>query len=93
MGVSLSITDKWANPPKGKIPVSSESDIFFETHSVPLIAYDRTRKEFMFINSLGAAWGDKGFGHVPEEVLEATWWEGWKAIPRPLVTAPPIAGA
>jgi GNAT superfamily N-acetyltransferase len=37
----------------------------------------------------GDSWGDKGYGYIPSEVLEATWWEGWKNITGLPVNTPP----
>jgi GNAT superfamily N-acetyltransferase len=75
--VSLSISEKWANPPQGRIPVPSPTDLTFTTHVVDLVSYDRGRDEFTFRNSWGN-WGRNGYGDIAAETLAATWWEGWK---------------
>ena len=77
--VSLDVSEKWANPPEGRIPVPSPTDLTFSTHIISLDGYDRQRDEFTFYSSWGK-WGRNGYGDIAAEVLAATWWEGWKYI-------------
>jgi len=77
--VSLDISEKWTNPPEGRIPVPSPTDLTVSTHAVTLVRYDRQLDEFMFHNSWGN-WGRTGYGDIAAETLAATWWEGWKYI-------------
>jgi GNAT superfamily N-acetyltransferase len=77
--VSLDISEKWANPPQGRIPVPSPTDLTISTHGILLVSYDRERDEFTFRNSWGN-WGRNGYGDIAAETLAATWWEGWKYI-------------
>jgi GNAT superfamily N-acetyltransferase len=79
IGVSLDISEKWVNPPEGRIPVPSPTDLTFSTHAITLVGYDRLRDEFTFHNSWGN-WGRNGYGDIAAETLAATWWEGWKYI-------------
>jgi GNAT superfamily N-acetyltransferase len=79
VGVSLDISEKWANPSEGRIPVPSPTDLTFSTHAILLVRYDRERDEFTFRNSWGN-WGRNGYGEIAAETLAATWWEGWKYI-------------
>jgi GNAT superfamily N-acetyltransferase len=88
LGVSLDITDKWANPPEGRIPAPSVRDIHLTTHYVMLAGYDAARDEFKFINSWGTRWGDRGCGYITGQALEATWWEAWKNIHSSLPRRP-----
>lgn len=87
--VSLDITEKWARPSAGRIPAPSAKDIYLGTHAISLDAYDPARREFKFWNNWGDSWGDGGYGYITEEVLEATWWEGWRNIPCRLANATP----
>jgi len=77
--VSLDISEKWANPPEGRIPVLSPTDLTFSTHFITLVAYDRQRDEFTFHNP-HSNFGRKGYGDIAAETLTTTWWEGWKHI-------------
>jgi GNAT superfamily N-acetyltransferase len=75
--VSLDITDKWESAPQGRIPPLSPSDVSLGSHSVHLVGYDDGKSEIIFANSWGENWGDRGYGYIPYEIFEATWWEGW----------------
>lgn len=89
VGVSLDITDKWANPWHGQIPAPSASDIRLPTmHSVLLVSFNPSRDEFKFINSWGPSWGDGGYGYIRAGRLGATWWEGWQSITTPIERSP-----
>lgn len=81
VGVSLDINDKWRSAPHGRIPPLSPSDVSNGSHCVVLVGYDDCSSEFMFANSWGDDWGDHGYGYIPYEVFEATWWEGWMFDP------------
>jgi GNAT superfamily N-acetyltransferase len=79
VSVSLDISEKWANPPEGRIPAPSPTDLTFSTHMVSLVGYDPQRDEFTFHNSWGN-WGRNGNGVIAAKTLAATWGEGWKYI-------------
>jgi hypothetical protein len=89
--VSLDISEKWANPPEGRIPAPSPMDLTFSTHIISLVSYDPQRDEFTFHNSWGN-WGRNGYGEIAAETLAATWWEGWKYISE-FDTDPTLKGA
>ena len=91
-GVSLEITDKWANPWHGQIPAPSASDITLPAmHSPLIVGFNPDRDEFKFLNSWGPSWGDEGYGYIRAERLAATWSEGWLIIPtQPEMT--PLGG-
>jgi GNAT superfamily N-acetyltransferase len=83
-GVSLDITDKWANPWHGQIPGPSASDIILPTmHALLIVSFNPDRDEFKFVNSWGRSWGDGGYGYIRAQRLAATWSEGWLTIPTP----------
>ena len=89
MGVSLEITDKWANPWHGQIPAPSPSDIILPSmHHISIVGYKPERDEFKFANWWGPSWGDNGYGYIRAERLAATWSEGWLSIPNPAEMTP-----
>jgi hypothetical protein len=81
VSVSLDISEKWANPPEGRIPAPSPTDLTFSTHAISLVSYDPQRDEFKFHNTWGN-WGLNGYGVIAAKTLAATWWEGWKYISK-----------
>jgi GNAT superfamily N-acetyltransferase len=83
VGISLDISNKWANPPQGKIPSFGPRDIVVSTHLVSVEHYDEPNRIFVFRNWWGPKWGDRGFGYIARKDLEATWWEGWTHFPEP----------
>jgi GNAT superfamily N-acetyltransferase len=89
--VSLDISEKWANPPEGRIRVPSPTDLTFSTHCISLEGYDLQPDVFTFRNSWGN-WGRNGYGEIAAETLAATWWEGWKYISE-FETDPTLKGA
>jgi GNAT superfamily N-acetyltransferase len=74
----LDITDKWHDPPQGRIPEYDPREVSLGTHSVCLLGYDDAKREIRFVNSWGPDWGDKGFGYISYATFEQTWWEGWR---------------
>ena len=75
--MSLDLWAQWGIAPKGRIPQLSQEDALLGTHFVTLCGYSDLMREFKFLNSWGADWGDAGYGSVSYEVFEAIWWEGW----------------
>ncbi|MGA8025344.1 MAG: GNAT family N-acetyltransferase [Candidatus Acidiferrales bacterium] len=79
VSVSLDINEKWANPPEGRIPAPSPTDLTVSTHMISLVSYDPQRNEFTFHNSW-PNWGRNGYGIIGATTLAATWWEAWVYI-------------
>ncbi len=83
VGISLNISNKWADPPGGKIPTLGPRDLVVSTHHISVERYDESSNVFVFRNSWGPKWGDRGYGYIERKDLEATWWEGWVHFPEP----------
>jgi hypothetical protein len=69
--------DKW-NAPGGVVGLPATRKVFWFTlptaapdnaHYILLVGYDRAKKHFIFENSWGPTWGDKGFGYLPYEYV------------------------
>jgi len=75
--VSLNISDKWYDAPRGRIPESASNDVPVGSHSVLVYGFSDSRQEFAFRNSWGVNWGEKGNGSIPYTVFETCWVEGW----------------
>ena len=74
---SFEITESWFTAPSGRITFPLDGDRPAGSHVVCIVGYDDRKKEFKFINSWGAGWGDHGFGYIPYKVFERIWEEGW----------------
>lgn len=54
----------------GVVPMPKASERRLGGHAVLLVGYDMTRNLYMFRNSYGTTWGQKGYGYLPFEYLE-----------------------
>jgi hypothetical protein len=58
-----------------RLPTDEEVDACFERgegcmgHTILLVGYDESAREFLFRNSGGATWGDGGYGIMPERYV------------------------
>jgi len=78
---AVTITEDWSNAVQGRIPQLQKPYVPTGSHSVLLLGYDDEKSEFMFQNSWGIEWGDKGFGYLPYEVFRETCIESWAELP------------
>jgi GNAT superfamily N-acetyltransferase len=78
---AVKINDDWHNAIQGRIPQLQKPHVATGSHSVLLLGYDDEQSEFMFQNSWGIEWGDKGFGYLPHEVFRETSIESWAKLP------------
>lgn len=73
------ITDSWFNSPNGVIPMVRPRDNIIGSHCVLLIGYDDNKRVFIFQNSWGTTWGDKGYGYLPYDYIDKFIVESWVA--------------
>ena len=57
-------------------------------HAMTIVGYDITNRQFLVKNSYGTDWGDRGYGWLPFDYLEAEGFEYWvfdinNQIPNP----------
>lgn len=74
--VSLYVTDQWNDAKNGVIPVT-DPNLHIDAHAVLLVGYNDHHKWFIFANSWGKEWGDKGFGYITYEEFEYLHIESW----------------
>jgi ribosomal protein S18 acetylase RimI-like enzyme len=74
---AVTIDENWYNAVQGRIPQLQMPYVSTGSHSVLLVGYDDQKREFIFQNSWGVNWGDKGFGYLPYEVFRETCIEAW----------------
>lgn len=53
----------------GKVPIPKEDEKLLGGHAILLVGYDNTERQWIFRNSWGTEWGDKGYGYLPFKYL------------------------
>jgi C1A family cysteine protease len=61
----------------GIIPMPKNKDNIVGGHAICLVGFDVKEKHFIFRNSWGAKWGQKGYGQLPFEYIEQYSDDGW----------------
>ncbi len=51
--------------PDGMLPMPQNGDIMISGHAVTVVGYDNKKKALIVRNSMGTAWGDKGYFYMP----------------------------
>lgn len=77
---AVTITEEWYNAAQGRIPQLQRPYVPSGSHSILLLGYDDEKSEFVFQNSWGTEWGDKGLGYLPYEVFRETCIESWAEL-------------
>jgi C1A family cysteine protease len=53
----------------GAIPMPSKTESLLGGHAILVVGYDQKKQQFIFRNSWGAGWGNKGYGYIPFDYL------------------------
>jgi hypothetical protein len=56
------------NPP-GLITMPPKDKVSEGGHEILVVGYDDAKRHFIFVNSWGESWGDKGFGYLPYDYV------------------------
>ena len=63
----------------GTIPMPAKKQTQTKAHAVCVVGYDDSRSHWIFRNSWGKGWGDKGYGYLPYEYIEKYGQDVWAA--------------
>jgi C1A family cysteine protease len=72
----------WADEVRrtGRIPVPGPNDSVTDVHGLCIVGFDDKQRLFKFQNTLGTAWGDRGYGYLPYEYVERNLSEFWAIV-------------
>jgi GNAT superfamily N-acetyltransferase len=76
VSVALEINESWYKAVKGRIEYREDLPVL-AVHSIGISAFDFDSEEFVFPNTWGMEWGDRGFGSLPLGYLDTFMVEGW----------------
>lgn len=85
VAAAFEITGQWFKAQNGVIRVPAPEERVVGSHCVRLIGFDSLRGGFVFVNSWGEQWGNRGFGLLPFEYFDKYLVSAWASHgPRPL---------
>jgi GNAT superfamily N-acetyltransferase len=76
---AFEIDESWSHPKEGVIPAPATQTIS-GSHAILLCGYNDNEQRFIFANSWGVGWGDKGFGYLPYDYFPKRFLEAWSII-------------
>jgi GNAT superfamily N-acetyltransferase len=77
VAASFEVTEQWFEAENGVIEMPADGDQIIASHAIRIIGYDDTERRFIFANSWGPSWGDKGYGYLPYEFFDKWFVEGF----------------
>lgn len=82
VGAALEITKDWnkENAKGGRIPLGPKYPVA-SVHFISLVAFNFQTGEFIFPNTWGKGWGDRGLGYLPFGYLSQFMVEAWSGPP------------
>ena len=69
----ITVYESYAQPDvskSGVLPLPKPKETVLGGHAISIVGYDDSKKQFKFLNSWGAAWGEKGFGYVSYDYMK-----------------------
>ena len=77
VSASFEITEQWFRAEDGVIQMPSCGEPIVSSHCVFLLGFDRLRMAFVFVNSWGKKWGNRGLGLLPVEYFDKYLVSAW----------------
>lgn len=77
VNAAFEITDQWFSADDGVIRPPASADEIVGSHCVSLIGFDALRSRFVFVNSWGEHWGNRGFGSLTFEYFDKYLVSAW----------------
>ncbi len=75
--VAFEFTRQFVESPNGEVKFPPPGTPILGTHSVPIIGMSESQRSFIFSNSWGPDWGDRGFGSMPFGFFDDYLVESW----------------
>ncbi len=77
------VHEPFMDAPGGIVPMPKPGVEFLGGHAICIVGFDRRNRMFKFANSWGSQWGDRGFGHIGYETLQALLMDAWGMVDAP----------
>jgi Papain family cysteine protease len=61
----------------GVIPLPQKGSQLVGGHAIVLVAHDDRKKQFKFVNDWGSSWGDRGYGYISDQYIQAHSSDAW----------------
>lgn len=74
--IALGVTAQWAKPRNGLIELDPNLEVK-AIHSIPIIDFDFDIGHFVFLNSWGQEWGNRGLGFLPQGYISRYMVDAW----------------
>lgn len=75
--IAVGVYENWDRQKDGHIPTHTFCDRLLGYHAIFLEGHLKSKGEFVFLNSWGDSWGDKGRGYLTETEMNRSFVEGW----------------
>lgn len=80
--LTVPTTKHWRDAKDGVIPLQlgMRPETSRGNHAIPIIGYDDNTRLFLFQNSWGVRWGDRGYGYLPYSYMRLHMVEAWAEL-------------
>jgi hypothetical protein len=79
MLLAIQIFENYGQGPKPGVIPKGEGRVL-GGHAVCLVGYDDLNQMWIFKNSWGTSWGDRGYGFIGYDAMPSLFWEAWTVV-------------